>query len=193
MSSSNLSPIVAVRVTPIAFRDPPLLNVAGVHEPWALRSIIEVQTRDGRVGLGESYGDLKTLADLNKVAPLLVGLDPFELNALTRVVYANVGNNPDAGAQFPPEGDKARASAKFWVWWRRNLQRAKQERGSRKSPACRNNSGESQERRNSMRCAAVWASRHSRIFWMLDRLCRATKITESRMGSVSVLMRCVGY
>jgi glucarate dehydratase len=111
VSSSNLSPIVAVRVTPIAFRDPPLLNVAGVHEPWALRSIIEVQTRDGRVGLGESYGDLKTLADLNKVAPLLVGLDPFELNALTRVVYANVGNNPDTGAQFPPEGDKARASA----------------------------------------------------------------------------------
>ena len=34
--------IAAVRVTPIAFRDPPLLNVAGVHEPWALRSIIEV-------------------------------------------------------------------------------------------------------------------------------------------------------
>ena len=33
--------IVDVRVTPIAFRDPPLLNVGGVHQPWALRSIIE--------------------------------------------------------------------------------------------------------------------------------------------------------
>ena len=32
--------IADVRVTPIAFRDPPLLNVAGVHQPWALRSII---------------------------------------------------------------------------------------------------------------------------------------------------------
>jgi glucarate dehydratase len=51
--------IVNVRVTPIAFRDPPLLNVAGVHEPWALRSVIEVETADGRVGLGESYGDLE--------------------------------------------------------------------------------------------------------------------------------------
>ena len=111
MNTSGQFPIVAVRVTPIAFRDPPLLNVAGVHEPWALRSIIEVQTSDGRVGLGESYGDLKTLADLGKVAPQLVGLDPFDLNQLTRVVYAHVGGNPDPGAQFPPAGDKARASA----------------------------------------------------------------------------------
>ena len=111
MISPPLLPITAVRVTPIAFRDPPLLNVAGVHEPWALRSIIEVQTQDGRVGLGESYGDLQTLADLNRVAPQLVGLDPFDTNALTRVVYAHVGKNPDPGARFPPAGDKARASA----------------------------------------------------------------------------------
>lgn len=111
MISPPSRPITAVRVTPIAFRDPPLLNVAGVHEPWALRSIIEVETRDGRVGLGESYGDLQTLADLNRVAPQLVGLDPFDTNALTRVVYALVGKSPDPGAQFPPAGDKARASA----------------------------------------------------------------------------------
>ncbi|MEO6626093.1 MAG: glucarate dehydratase family protein [Burkholderiaceae bacterium] len=110
-SSLPVLPIAAVRVTPIAFRDPPLLNVAGVHEPWALRSIIEVETRDGRVGLGESYGDLQTLIDLNRVAPQLVGLDPFDTNALTRLVYANVGNSPDPGATFHPAGDKARASA----------------------------------------------------------------------------------
>ncbi len=103
--------IVAARVTPIAFRDPPLLNVAGVHEPWALRSIIEVETADGRVGLGESYGDLETLHNLANIAPQLMGLDPFDLNALTRVVYGLVGDNPDTGATFPPAGDKARASA----------------------------------------------------------------------------------
>ncbi|HOZ65712.1 MAG TPA: enolase C-terminal domain-like protein, partial [Burkholderiaceae bacterium] len=103
--------IVAARVTPIAFRDPPLLNVAGVHEPWALRSIIEVETADGRIGLGESYGDLETLNNLANIAPQLMGLDPFDLNALTRVVYGLVGGNPDTGATFPPAGDKARASA----------------------------------------------------------------------------------
>ena len=34
--------ITAVRVTPIAIKDPALLNAAGVHEPFGLRSIIEV-------------------------------------------------------------------------------------------------------------------------------------------------------
>ena len=45
-----------VKVTPIAFRDPPLLNASGIHEPYALRSIIEVETENGVVGLGETYG-----------------------------------------------------------------------------------------------------------------------------------------
>jgi len=103
--------IADIRVTPIAFRDPPLLNVWGVHEPWALRAIIEVELADGRVGLGESYGDLETLANLERVRPGLVGLSPFDLNALARVVYAAVGGDPDVGAPFPRTGDKARATA----------------------------------------------------------------------------------
>ena len=103
--------IAEIRITPIAFRDPPLLNVSGVHQPWALRSIIEVETASGRIGLGESYGEADTLADLNRIAPELIGLDPFALNALTQVVYRCIGNNPDIGAPYPPAGDKARASA----------------------------------------------------------------------------------
>lgn len=101
--------VADIRVTPIAFRDPPLLNVAGVHEPWALRSIIEVVADDGTVGLGESYGDQETLDNLARCVPGLIGLDPFDLNGLTRVVYAAFGGDP-AGT-FPPAGDKARASA----------------------------------------------------------------------------------
>jgi glucarate dehydratase len=103
--------IADARVTPIAFRDPPLLNVVGVHEPWALRSIIEVELEDGRVGLGESYGDLETLGALDRIKGTLAGLSPFDLNGLTRAVYAQVGGDPDTGATFAPAGDKARASA----------------------------------------------------------------------------------
>jgi glucarate dehydratase len=47
--------ITGVRVTPIAFRDPPLLNAAGIHEPYALRSIIEVEA-------GELLGWAKAMA-----------------------------------------------------------------------------------------------------------------------------------
>jgi glucarate dehydratase len=111
MNAPAAARIAEVRVTPIAFRDPPLLNVAGVHEPWALRSIIEVETADGRIGLGESYGDLQTLANLQRVAPQLAGVDVFDTNALIRIVYASVPGDPDPAAPFPPQGDKARASA----------------------------------------------------------------------------------
>ena len=74
--------IADVRVTPIAFRDPPLLNNAGCHEPFALRSIIEVETEDGVIGLGESYGTLPVLDGLAKLAPALTGLDVTDLNGL---------------------------------------------------------------------------------------------------------------
>ena len=49
--------ISAVTVTPVAFADPPLLNSVGVHEPFALRAVVEVSTDGGLSGLGETYAD----------------------------------------------------------------------------------------------------------------------------------------
>lgn len=89
--------ISQVRVTPIAFKDPPVLNATGVHLPYALRSIIEVVGDDGLVGLGETYGDLAVLQNLRKVAPRLVGLSPFDLNGLRRVVDEEIRTDPRAG------------------------------------------------------------------------------------------------
>jgi glucarate dehydratase len=103
--------IADVRITPIAFRDPPLLNVQGVHEPWALRSIIEIELEDRRVGLGESYGDLATLASLERIRPALTGLSPFDLNGLAKAVYAAFADQGDMSEPFASGGDKARASA----------------------------------------------------------------------------------
>ena len=79
-----------VRVTPIAFRDPPLLNAAGIHEPWALRSIIEVETDSALIGINETYGDQAMLEVLAKAAPALQGLSPWDLNAMEARVQALV-------------------------------------------------------------------------------------------------------
>jgi glucarate dehydratase len=78
-------------ITPIAFPDPPLLNASGVHEPWALRAIVEVYT-DGLVGLGETYGDEAHLALLHRAAGALTGLDPFDVNGLRRRLHAVLGD-----------------------------------------------------------------------------------------------------
>ncbi|GGF50470.1 glucarate dehydratase [Mameliella alba] len=74
--------IAELRVTPIAFYDPPLLNNAGCHQPFALRSIIEVETEGGVIGLGESYGTRAVLDGLAALAPLLPGLVVTDLNGL---------------------------------------------------------------------------------------------------------------
>ncbi len=86
--------IADVRVTPIAFYDPPLLNMAGCHQPHALRSIIEVETEDGVIGLGESYGTKPVLEALAALTPNLSGLDVTDLNGLWSRARAALG--PDA-------------------------------------------------------------------------------------------------
>ena len=93
-----------IKVTPIAFKDAPLLNASGIHEPYALRSIIEVESDDGFVGLGESYGDAPVLSVLQALEPSLVGLDPFDLNGLRQRVKSAVAALPQvaAGAELAP-------------------------------------------------------------------------------------------
>lgn len=105
--------VAQVRVTPIAFRDPPLLNAAGIHEPYALRSIIEVETECGRTGLGESFGDASALSAFNAVAPHLVGHDPFDTNGLAALCARLVARlaPPEGGAELAPGSDPARRLA----------------------------------------------------------------------------------
>ncbi|UCU97469.1 glucarate dehydratase family protein [Acidovorax radicis] len=88
--------ITRVLVTPIAFRDGPLLNAAGIHEPWALRAIVEIETSDGRVGISETYGDEPMLRILAQATPLLIGLSPFALNVMEERVRATVKAVPGA-------------------------------------------------------------------------------------------------
>lgn len=93
MSSGTASGlhVTEVVVTPVAFPDPPLLNTVGVHQPWALRSIVQLRTGDALVGLGESYGDAAHLALLRRAAEALIGLDPFHLNELRSRLARAIG------------------------------------------------------------------------------------------------------
>jgi glucarate dehydratase len=81
-----------IHVTPVAFKDPPLLNAAGVHEPWALRTIVEVITDEGLSGLGETYGDLQHLNKMRECANALTGLDVHATNEMYARISAIVGD-----------------------------------------------------------------------------------------------------
>lgn len=78
--------ISRVTVTPVAFADPPLLNAVGIHEPFALRAVLEVHTDAGLTGLGETYADSGHLAALEAAASAITGVDVCHTEEIYRRV-----------------------------------------------------------------------------------------------------------
>ncbi|MGL4240787.1 MAG: glucarate dehydratase, partial [Beijerinckiaceae bacterium] len=91
--------VTGVTITPVAVPDLPLVNCKGVHPNVFLRSIIELETDTGLIGLGEGYGAARTLTGLRKTADALLGLNPFHLNDLKARVLAAL---PEGGGVNAP-------------------------------------------------------------------------------------------
>nr|WP_189219363.1 glucarate dehydratase family protein [Streptomyces ruber] len=89
--------IADVTVTPVAFRDPPLLNTVGVHEPYALRTVVEVTTDGGVSGIGETYGGTLHLERLRRAAAELVGMDVWSLHDLIARTTRALGTDTPGG------------------------------------------------------------------------------------------------
>jgi glucarate dehydratase len=86
-----VSRISSITITPVAFADPPLLNAVGVHEPFALRAIVEIATDDGLTGLGETYADSAHLTSLYAAAAVITGLDVYATEEIYRQVASVCG------------------------------------------------------------------------------------------------------
>lgn len=85
--------IVQMQVTPIAISDPPLLNAAGLHAPYALRTIVEVISDDGLYGLGEVPGSMRVTKALEQTRELIIGQSPFALNAIKQSIVSRFGSD----------------------------------------------------------------------------------------------------
>lgn len=94
---TDTTTIADIRITPVAFADPPLLNSVGVHEPYALRSVVEVETSGGVVGLGESYGSSIHVSRLKMAAESLRGLDVQNPYALRQAVARALTDDRTSG------------------------------------------------------------------------------------------------
>lgn len=85
--------ITEMRVTPIAIGDPPLLNAAGLHAPYALRTVVELVTDENITGLGEVPGSARTTTALEAAREVVVGKDPFQLNTIKQEIIARFGES----------------------------------------------------------------------------------------------------
>lgn len=76
--------ISEIRLHPIAIADVPLRSSYGRHAPYALRTIVEIKTTDGIIGISETYGGDGPIAALEGVKARVLGMDPFQLAGLWR-------------------------------------------------------------------------------------------------------------
>jgi glucarate dehydratase len=91
--------ITDVKLHSIAIADPPLRSSYGLHAPWALRTIVELETDEGVSGVSETYGGEAPRTALEAARPRLIGLDPFRLAGL----YQNMCREPDPLDGVPGE------------------------------------------------------------------------------------------
>jgi len=88
--------IKEMHITPIAVVDPPLLNAAGLHAPYALRTILEIVTDDNISGISEIPGTADIDMALEASRNLLIGKDVFQLNDIRRCLVNHFGTDSSA-------------------------------------------------------------------------------------------------
>ena len=89
--------ISALKLHSIAIADPPLRSSYGLHAPWALRTVVELETDDGLTGISETYGGDGPRAALEQVREHVIGMDPFRLAGL----YLQINQDSRSGGDVP--------------------------------------------------------------------------------------------
>ncbi len=78
MPDSSLT-ITDLRITPVAIADPPIRSSYGLHQPYALRAIVELVSGDGVIGVSETYGGEEPMKALEDLRDQIIGADPYRL------------------------------------------------------------------------------------------------------------------
>ena len=71
--------VADLRVHSIAIADPPLRSSYGLHAPFALRTILELESEDGIIGISETHGGDANARMFASLRPRVVGQDAYRL------------------------------------------------------------------------------------------------------------------
>jgi glucarate dehydratase len=86
--------IADYRIHSIAISDPPLRSSYGRHAPFALRTILELESDDGIVGISEAHGGDVNAARFEALRPRIIGADPYRLcGSLLSLVEGAAGDH----------------------------------------------------------------------------------------------------
>src|SRR5450631_1391708 len=90
--------IKEMKLHPIAVADPPLRSSYGRHAPYALRTIVELASDDGVIGITETYGGDSQVAQLEALRARIIGANPYRLTGLLSPLVEGEGGG-DARSQ----------------------------------------------------------------------------------------------
>jgi glucarate dehydratase len=87
--------ITEVHVHKIAIADPPIRSSYGLHQPYALRTVLELKSDSGFTGVAETYGGEAPAAALEELRPKLIGADPFKITGALVEMVEGRGSGDD--------------------------------------------------------------------------------------------------
>lgn len=97
--------IVDLRVHSIAIADPPLRSSYGLHAPYALRNVLEIESEDGIVGIAETYGGDQPRKALLDIRDRVVGQDAWRVTGLLMDLVEGEGVGLDRSHTMHPPGE----------------------------------------------------------------------------------------
>lgn len=107
--------ITGMRVHSIAMADPPLRSSYGLHAPYALRTVLELESDDGVTGIAETYGGDGPAQALREIREQVVGADPYRLTgSLLSLVEGEGGGLERSQTHLVPGENPLDASARTY-------------------------------------------------------------------------------
>ena len=97
--------ITDMRVHSIAIADPPLRSSYGLHAPYALRTILEIESEDGIIGISETYGGEVPARTLEAVREKVIGQNPYRLTGLLSSMVEGEGSGIDRSQTYLVPGE----------------------------------------------------------------------------------------
>jgi glucarate dehydratase len=95
--------ITALRIHPIAIADPPLRSSYGLHAPYALRTILELESDEGITGISETYGGDAQVQQIESLRSQIIGADPYRLTGfLSPMVEGQGGGDSRSQTHLVP-------------------------------------------------------------------------------------------
>lgn len=97
--------IVDMRIHSIAIADPPLRSSYGLHAPYALRTILELESDDGVIGISETYGGEGPARALEAIRKDVVGQNPYRLTGLLSSMTEGQGSGMERSQTYLVPGE----------------------------------------------------------------------------------------